>query len=50
MKRTQEISGTGYADIKKGYEEVIDTFSITSFFTHKTQNVYFLPITIYNRF
>ena len=25
-----EISGTGYADINLGYEEVIDTFSITS--------------------
>jgi len=37
------ISGTGYADIKKGYEEVIDTFSVTSFLTQKTQNVYFLP-------
>ena len=37
------ISGTGYADIKKGYEEVIDTFSITSFLTQKTQNVFFLP-------
>jgi hypothetical protein len=24
------LSGTGYADIKKGYEEVIDTFSATS--------------------
>ena len=29
------ISGTGYADIKKGYEEVIDTFSITSFLHKK---------------
>ena len=39
------ISGTGYADIKKGYEEVIDTFSVTSFLTQKNQNVYFLPST-----
>ena len=37
------VSGTGYADIKKGYEEVIDMFSITAFLTQKTQNVYFLP-------
>ena len=37
------LSGTGYADIKKGYEEVIDIFSITSFLTQQTQNVYFLP-------
>ena len=42
-KENGRISGTGYADIKKGYEEVIDTFSITSFLTQKTQNVYFLP-------
>lgn len=37
------ISGTGYADIKKGLEEVIDTFSVTSFLTKKTTNVYYLP-------
>ena len=37
------LSGTGYADIKKGYEEVIDIFSITSFLTQKTQNVFYLP-------
>ena len=37
------VSGTGYADLKKGYEEVIDTFSVTSFLTQKTQNVFFLP-------
>ena len=37
------VSGTGYADIRKGYEEVIDMFSITAFLTQKTQNVYFLP-------
>ena len=31
------VSGTGYADIKLGYEEVIDTFSVTKrvhFFPH----------------
>jgi len=37
------LSGTGYADIKKGNEEVIDIFSITSFLTQKTQNVFYLP-------
>lgn len=39
------LSGTGYANIKLGYEEVIDTFSVTSFLTQKTLNtsVYFLP-------
>ena len=26
------VSGTGYADIKLGYEEVIDTFSVTKTF------------------
>ena len=29
------MSGTGYANIKLGYEEVIDTFSVTSFLTQK---------------
>ena len=28
------VSGTGYADIKLGYEEVIDTFSVTAQLTH----------------
>lgn len=37
------LSGTGYADIKKGYEEVIDTFSVTSNLTQNAGNVYFLP-------
>ena len=30
-KENQRTSGTGYADIKKGYVEVIDFFSVTSF-------------------
>ena len=29
-KENGRVSGSGYADIKKGYEEVIDTFSITA--------------------
>jgi len=39
------LSGTGYANIKLGYEEVIDTFSVTEFLTQKTLNTstYFLP-------
>ena len=39
------MSGTGYANIKLGYEEVIDTFSVTSFLTQKTLNtsIYSLP-------
>jgi len=41
------VSGTGYANIKLGYEEVIDTFSVTSFLTQKTlgTSVYYLPST-----
>jgi len=37
------LSGTGYADIKKGYQEVIDTFSVTSNLTQNSANVYFMP-------
>ena len=39
------MSGTGYANIKLGYEEVIDTFSVTATLTQKTINTnnYFLP-------
>ena len=29
-KENGRVSGTGYADIKKGYEEVIDTFSVNN--------------------
>ena len=36
------ISGTGYADIKLGYEEVIDTFSITSTLTQNAGNIYII--------
>jgi len=41
------MSGTGYANIKLGYEEVIDSFSITEYLTQKTLNtsIYFLPST-----
>ena len=41
------LSGTGYANIKLGYEEVIDPFSVTEFLTQKTLNTstYFLPST-----
>jgi len=37
------LSGTGYADIKKGYQEVIDTFSVTSNLTQNSTNIYFMP-------
>lgn len=41
------LSGTGYANIKLGYEEVIDYFSVTEFLTQKTlgTSVYYLPST-----
>ncbi len=37
------LSGTGYADLKKGYEEVIDYFSVTQNLTQSAANIYFLP-------
>ena len=41
------LSGTGYANIKLGYEEVIDFFSVTEFLTQKTlgTSIYYLPST-----
>jgi hypothetical protein len=42
-KENARVSGTEYADIKKGLEEVIDYFSITSTLTQNSGNVYFLP-------
>ncbi|OUV88017.1 MAG: hypothetical protein CBC96_01055 [Pelagibacteraceae bacterium TMED136] len=39
------VSGSDYADIKKGYEEVIDTFSVNAFLTQNNNNVYYLPST-----
>tara|TARA_B100000902_G_scaffold337224_1_gene337979 strand:- start:722 stop:1432 length:711 start_codon:yes stop_codon:yes gene_type:complete len=41
------VSGTGYADIKKGYEEVIDTFSVTAQLTQDATNVYTMPTDYY---
>ncbi len=41
------VSGTGYADIKKGYEEVIDTFSVTAQLTQDAANVYTMPADYY---
>ena len=37
------VSGTGYADIKLGYEEVIDTFVVTKTLTQNSGNIYYLP-------
>jgi len=43
QKENARQSGTGYADIKKGYEEVIEMFSETKYLTHDSNNVFFLP-------
>ena len=37
------LSGTGYADIKKGYKEVIETFSVTGTLANSSTNVYTVP-------
>ena len=42
-KENARKSGTGYADITKGLEEVIDTFSITRPLTISSGSEYFLP-------
>jgi len=42
-KENSRTSGTGYADIKKGYEEVIDFFSVTLPLTQNAANVFFMP-------
>ena len=42
-KENGRVSGSGYADIKKGYEEVIDTFSITASLSQSMLNEYTVP-------
>jgi len=37
------ISGTGYADLKLGYEEVIDSFAVTKTLVQNVSNIYYLP-------
>lgn len=37
------ISGTGYADLKLGYEEVIDSFAVTKTLIQNVSNIYYLP-------
>jgi hypothetical protein len=44
-KENGRVSGTGYADILKGYEEVIDTFSITGSLSKISNNTYSVPTT-----
>ncbi len=43
MKENTRQSGTGYADIKKGLEEVIDLFSVTNDLTHVADNRFSAP-------
>ena len=44
-KENARQSGTGYADLKKGYEEVIDGLSEINFLTQDAANSFFLPST-----
>ncbi len=46
MKENARQSGTGYADIRKGYEEVIDLFSVTNDLTHIADNEFSAPSVI----
>ena len=36
-------SGTGYANASKGYEEMIEVFSVTNFLSNFNDNYYYLP-------
>lgn len=42
-KENARMSGTGYADITKGYGEVINIFSETNFLSHNNNNKFFTP-------
>ena len=46
-KRNQRTAGSGYADIVKGLEEVIDSFSVEAFLTLVAGNIYSLPTDYY---
>ena len=43
-KENKRLSGTEYADITKGYEEVINIFSETKFLLHNTNNLFYTHI------
>jgi len=43
LKENARQSGTGYADIKRSYEEVIEFFSETKYLTHNADNTFYLP-------
>ena len=42
-KENARQSGTGYADITKGYSEVIDSFSVTAYLAHIATNTFSVP-------
>lgn len=42
-KENKRLSGTGYADIKKGYEEVIDLFTLTQPLQYNSSRFYDYP-------
>ena len=42
-KENGRVSGTEYANIRKGYEEVIDTFSVTASLAKSAANIYQAP-------
>ncbi len=46
-KRNQRTAGSGYADIVKGLEEVIDFFSVEDFTTVAAANIHYLPADYY---
>ena len=47
QKENARQSGTGYADIKRSYEEVIEFFLETKYLTHNANNTFFLPAQLY---
>lgn len=47
QKENARQSGTGYADIKRGYEEVIEFFSETKYLTNNADNTFHLPSQLY---
>jgi len=47
QKENARQSGTGYADIKRSYEEVIEFFSETKYLTHNVDNTFYLPAQLY---
>jgi hypothetical protein len=46
-KQNARMSGTGYADVLKGLEEVMDTFSTQVFLPQVNSNIYSLPLDYY---